>query len=148
MPEETQRYVQAITGRSVADWAQAGNVSMVTSDADCVELVASLEQGPSRFFYELEERIAAAIGLPWGVELAAGFSRDRVLATYSRLMEKLTDLIGEHDPIITVALLRSRGTRPLYQAKIGAESRGSANDICRKINSSGIACLVLRNAAR
>ena len=110
-----------------------------------LELVTSLEQGPSRFFYELEERITAAIGLPWGVELVASFSRDRVLATYSRLMEKLSGLIGEHDPIITVALLRSRGTRPLYQARIGAESRMSANGICKQIRSAGVACLVLRN---
>jgi len=146
MPDETQRYVQAITGRSVGDWAKAGNVAMVTPEADCLELVASLEQGPSRFFYELEERITAAIGLPWGVQLAAGFSRDRVLDTYSLLMTKLSELIGEHDPVITVALIRSRGTLPIYQAKIGAETRGSANDICKKIKTAGVACLVLRNA--
>jgi hypothetical protein len=145
LPDETQRYVQVITGRSPADWAQAGSVSMLTSEVDCLELVASLEQGPSRFFYELEERITAAIGLPWGVELVASFSRDRVLATYSRLMAKLSGLIGEHDPIITVAMLRSRGTRPMYQARIGAESRASANGICRKIQTAGAACLVLRN---
>jgi hypothetical protein len=145
LPDETQRYVQAITGRSAADWAKAGNVSMVAPDVDCLELVASLEQGPSRFFYELEERITAAIGQPWGVELVASFSRDRVLATYSRLMEKLSGVVGEHDPIITAALLRSRGTRPFYQARIGAESRNSANDICKKIRSAGAACLVLRN---
>jgi len=145
LPDETQRYVQAITGRNAADWARAGNVSMVTPEVDCLELVASLEQGPSRFFYELEERITAAIGLPWGVELVASFSRDRVLATYARLMEKLTGLIGEHDPIITVVLLRSRGTRPLYQARIGAESRMSANGLCKQIKDAGVACFVLRN---
>jgi hypothetical protein len=145
LPGETQRYVEAITGRSPADWAQAGNVSMVTPEVDCLELVASLEQGPSRFFYELEQRITASIGQPWGVELVASFSRDRVLSTYSRLMEKLTAVIGEHDPIITVAMLRSRGTRPMYQARIGAETRTSANGICKKIQSAGAACLVLRN---
>jgi len=61
-------------------------------------------------------------------------------------MTKLSDLVGEHDPVITVALIRSRGTLPIYQAKIGAETRGSANDICMKIKTAGIACLVLRNA--
>src|SRR5262245_8608571 len=66
LPDETQRYVQAITGRSAADWAKVGNVSMVTPEVDCLELVASLEQGPSRFFCELEKRITAAIGQPLG----------------------------------------------------------------------------------
>jgi len=61
-------------------------------------------------------------------------------------MTKLSELIGEHDPVITVALIRSRGTLPIYQAKIGAETRGSANDICKKIKTAGAACLVLRNA--
>ena len=145
LPDETQRYVQAITGRSAADWAKVGNVSMVTPEVDCLELVASLEQGPSRFFCELEERITAAIGQPWGVELVASFSRDRVLATYSRLMGKLSGLIGEHDPIIAVATLRSRGTRPMYQARIGTDTRASANGICKTIQSAGVACLVLRN---
>jgi Transglycosylase SLT domain len=143
LPDETQRYVQAITGRSAGDWAKVGNVSMVTPEVDCLELVASLEQGPSRFFYELEERITAAI--VWGVELVASFSRDRVLATYSRLMDKLSGLIGEHAPIIAVATLRSRGTRPMYQARIGADTRASANGICKTIQSASVACLVLRN---
>jgi len=61
-------------------------------------------------------------------------------------MTKLSELIGEHDAVITVALIRSRGTLPIYQAKIGAETRGSANDICKKIKTAGVACLVLRNA--
>jgi hypothetical protein len=60
-------------------------------------------------------------------------------------MEKLPGLIGEHDPIITVVLLRSRGTRPLYQARIGAESRMSANGLCKQIKDAGVACFVLRN---
>jgi soluble lytic murein transglycosylase-like protein len=145
LPDETQRYVEAITGRSPADWAKAGTVSMIAPEVDCLELVTSLEQGPSRFFYELEERITAAIGQPWGVELVASFSRDRVLSTYSRLMEKLSGVIGEHDPIIAIAMLRSRGTSPMYQARIGADTRASANGICRKIQSAGVACLVLRN---
>src|SRR4029077_21270344 len=61
-------------------------------------------------------------------------------------MTKLSELVGEHDPVITVALIRSRGTLPIYQANIGAETRGSADDICKKIKTAGVACLALRNA--
>ncbi len=146
MPIETRRYVEAITGRSVDDWAQAGHVDMVVPETNCLKLVASLQEGPSRFFYELRDRVAKAIGKPWGVELAAGFSRTHVLAMYARLMDKLSTLIGAHDPVVTSTTLRSRGTRPLFQARIGAESRGEANGICGKIRRAGAACIVLKVA--
>jgi hypothetical protein len=145
MPEETRAYVAAITGRAVDDWKQAGAVTMVAAKEDCPTLVASLEKGPSRFFYELEQRVASAIGKPWGVELAAGFSRARVLAIYARLMDRLSRSIGAHDPIIAAHVLRSRGTRPLYQARIGTDTRLAANDLCSTIRRAGAACVVLRN---
>jgi hypothetical protein len=145
MPDETRAYVAAVTGRAVEDWKRAGTVEMVAFKEDCGTLVASLEKGPSRFFYELEQRVASAIGKPWGVELAAGFSRARVLGLYARLMQRLSRLIGSHDPIIAAHVLRSRGTRPLYQARIGAETRLAANDLCGTIRRAGAACVVLRN---
>lgn len=145
LPIETRDYVRAVTGRGADEWAKAGAVDMVVPQQDCVTLVASLEQGPSRFFSELERRVATAIGQPWGIELAAGFSRPRVLAVYARLMDRLSNLIGAHDPIIAAHVLRSRGTRPLYQARIGANSRQAANDMCRRIQRAGAACIVTRN---
>ncbi|HEY6026550.1 MAG TPA: lytic transglycosylase, partial [Pseudolabrys sp.] len=36
-------------------------------------------------------------------------------------------------------------TRPLYQARIGANSRQAANDMCRRIQRAGAACIVTRN---
>jgi soluble lytic murein transglycosylase-like protein len=148
MPEETRRYVQAITGRSVDEWAKAGTVTMVVPKEDCLTLVASLREGAGGFFYDLENRVTAALAKPWGVELAAGFSRTHVLAAYSRLMGNLSSLIGSHDPIVSRTTLRSRGTRPLYQARIGADTRLAANTICGKIQRAGEACFVLRNGRR
>jgi hypothetical protein len=57
-------------------------------------------------------------------------------------------LIGSHDPIVSRTTLRSRGTRPLYQARIGADTRLAANTICGKIQRAGEACFVLRNGRR
>ncbi|HET7850289.1 MAG TPA: lytic transglycosylase domain-containing protein [Pseudolabrys sp.] len=148
MPAETRRYVEAITGRSVEEWAKAGRVEMVTPETDCLKLVASLQQGPSQFFYELKDRVTKAIAKPWSVELAAGFSRAHVLSMYSRLMNKLSALIGTHDPIVTSTMLRSRGTRPLFQARIGTDTRQEASGICGKIRRAGAACIVLRVAGR
>ncbi|MEJ2433195.1 MAG: SPOR domain-containing protein, partial [Pseudolabrys sp.] len=93
---------------------------------------------------ELNRRVGAAIAKPWGVELAAGFSRVRVLASYARAMRRLSSLIGDQDPIVTRALIRSRGSRPLYQARIGADTRAAAHTLCARIRRAGGACLVLR----
>jgi len=145
LPGETRAYVRAVTGRGADDWAKAGAIDIVAAEQDCVTLVASLEQGPSRFFYELEQRVATALGKPWGVELAAGFSRQHVLGLYSALMDRLSTLIGTYDPIVTAQVLRSRGTRPLYQARIGTETRQAADALCMRIRRAGQACLVTRN---
>ena len=145
MPDETRAYVAAITGRAVDDWRQAGAVDMVVPQEDCPTLVASLQKGPGRFFYELEQRVASAMGKPWGVELAAGFSRARVLSVYARLMDRLSKTIGAHDPIVAAHVLRSRGTRPLYQARIGTETRLAAETMCSRIRRAGEACVVMRN---
>jgi len=144
MPAETRAYVEAITGRSVEEWAKAGAVDMVVPAADCGTIVASLQREPRGFFYELEKRVETALAKPWGVELAAGFSRDRVLGIYGRLMKKLAGLIGTHDPVVTSMLLRSRGTQPLYQARIGADTRAAADRLCNQIRGAGSACLVTR----
>jgi soluble lytic murein transglycosylase-like protein len=145
LPAQTRAYVRAVTGRDADEWAKAGVVDMVAPQQNCVTLVASLEQGPSRFLYELERRVAAALGKPWGVELAAGFSRAHVLSVYARLMDRLSSLIGSHDPIVTGHVLRSRGTRPFYQARIGADTRAAADAICSRIRRAGEACVVTRN---
>ncbi|MGN6569801.1 MAG: lytic transglycosylase domain-containing protein [Pseudolabrys sp.] len=145
MPAETRAYVDAVTSRTVDDWKSAGVVDIVAPQENCETLVASLKSGPGRFFYDLEQRVATAIGKPWGIELAAGFSRARVLAAYARLMDRLSALVGTHDPIVTGHVQRSRGTRPLYQARIGAETRQAADDICKRIRRAGEACVVMRN---
>jgi Transglycosylase SLT domain len=142
MPAETSAYVEAITGRTVEDWAKAGPVDMVVPKADCQTMVASLGRQPNGFFYDLQERIKTALSKAWGIALAAGFSRDRVLAHYARVMEKADALIGQHDPILTAS--QRRGLRAFYQAWIGAESRQAADSLCAKIRATGGACIVLR----
>jgi len=144
MPAETRRYVRAVTGRSVNEWAKAGQVS-ARNASSCETTLAALDFPPGGFAYQLEQRVTAAIGRPWGVELAAGFSRERVLSLYARAMQRLAKVVGEHDPVITRAVLRSRGSSAFYQARIGADTRGEANELCMRIRHAGAACLVLRN---
>lgn len=148
MPLETRNYVYAITGSSVEDWAKAGKGGkqperMPTSS--CRELMALLKQAPNPFIAGLEQRVTLAAARQWGVQLAAGFSRDKALAMYGRAVSKLAAVIGNRDPSILTSRLRSRGPAAFYQVRFGADTRNEADDLCNRIRKAGGACFVLRN---
>jgi len=148
MPAETRAYVAAITGSSVEEWRDAGrrDAAPVRQAPDCKALMALLTRAPNPFVAELEQRVRSDAASPWGVQLAAGFSRDNALAMYARALKRLTAVIGDRDPEILGAVLRNRGTHVFYQVRIGADTRAAADALCGQIRRAGQACLVLRNA--
>jgi hypothetical protein len=148
MPSETRNYVSAITGASVEDWQAAGRSGKIAArlpTSGCRELMALLQRAPNPFIAQLEARVKLGEARPWGVQLAAGFNRDRALANYARVMARLRTVIGDRDPNLLSSLYRSRGTRTFYQVRIGEDTRIAADDLCGKIRRAGQACLVLRN---
>lgn len=151
MPSETRNYVYAITGTSVDEWATAGKSGTIkdrTPPAGCRELMALLQRAPNPFVTGLEQRVKLGASMPWGVQLAAGFSRDKALAMYARAISRLNAIIGDRDPSLLSSVFRSRGTRPFYQVRVGADTRASANELCDRIRRAGQACIVLKNAER
>ena len=108
-------------------------------------MMALLKRAPNPFVTKLEERVTLSAGSPWGVQLSAGFSREHALANYGGVANRYAQILGGHDPMILSNVLRSRGTRPFYQVRIGAETREAANSICEGIRRAGGACMVLRN---
>jgi transglycosylase-like protein with SLT domain/sporulation related protein len=154
MPHETRNYVLAITGSSIDDWAAAvktGKTPEVTPErqptSSCRALMALLRRAPNPFVTQLEQHVKLGADLPWGVQLAAGFNRDRALTSYARAMSRLSPVIGDRDPSLLSSLFRSRGTRTFYQVRIGTDTRAAADDLCGRIRHAGQACLVLRNGA-
>jgi len=148
MPQETRNYVSAITGTPVDDWARAGkNTGMAdrAPHASCRELMALLKRAPNSFVTELEQHIKLAEARSWGVQLAAGFDRNKALAMYARAMTRLRAVIGDQDPSLLSTLMRTRGTHVFYQVRIGADTRPAADDLCNRILRAGGACFVLRN---
>jgi len=148
MPQETRNYVVAITGTTVDTWAAAGKNGKTPDRAPgtgCRDLMALLKRAPNSFVSELEQHVKLGAERLWGVQLAAGFDRDRALAMYSRAMTRLRAVIGDQDPSLLASLFRSRGTRTFYQVRIGADTRPAADDLCSRIRRAGGACLVLRN---
>jgi hypothetical protein len=151
MPQETRNYVVAITGTTVDDWAAASKSGKpadrapTASSLGCRELMALLRRAPNPFVTELEQHVKLGAAKLWGVQLAAGFSRDKALAMYARAIKRLSAVIGDQDPSLLSSVLRNRGTRTFYQVRIGADTRPAADDLCSRIRRAGGACFVLRN---
>ena len=148
LPPETRNYVVAITGSSVDDWAAAGKGAKMPPSSpatSCRELMALLQRAPNPFVSQLEQHVRIAAAKLWGVQLAAGFDRNRALAMYARAVKGLSGVIGDRDPSILSSIMRTRGTRPFYQVRIGADTRPEADDLCNRIRRAGGACFVLRN---
>jgi soluble lytic murein transglycosylase-like protein len=148
MPAETRNYVQIITGSSVDDWAKAGKSGKMPESAPpttCHELMALLKRAPNPFVARLEEQVKLAAAKTWGVQLAAGFDRNKALAMYGRAIRNLGPVIGDRDPSILRSVQRSRGAHAFYQVRIGADTRAEADELCKRIRKAGGACFVLRN---
>src|SRR5262245_10294592 len=148
LPAETRHYVLAITGISVDEWAAGGKREPPrVPKAGCGELMALLHRAPNPFVQKLEERVNLVAAAPWGVQLAAGFSRDHALSNYATLAKRYADLLTGRDPSLLSSILRSRGTQPFYQVRVGADTRAAAETLCGSIRRAGGACFVLRNRA-
>jgi hypothetical protein len=151
MPQETRNYVSAITGTTVDDWAairKSGKPVARPPAAPrlgCRDLMALLRRAPNPFVTQLEAHVKLGAERLWGVQLAAGFDRNKALAMYARAISRLGSVIGDQDPSLLSSLMRNRGNRTFYQVRIGEDTRPAADDLCNRIRRAGGACFVLRN---
>jgi hypothetical protein len=154
MPGETRNYVSAITGMTVDDWAAERKKTPEQREKSkpeearppgCQTLMAMLKRTPNRFLDELTKRVVHSIGQPWGVQLGAGFSRDKAMAMYARALRRYEGVLKDRDPGIQATSLRTRGGAVFYQVRIGTDTRQAANELCNSLRKVGGACLVLRN---
>lgn len=149
MPGQTRHYVMAITGRTVDDWVnlgKSGGKDAILKPASCQQLASLLTKQPSFFVGELERRVTEGKLRPWGVQLSAGFSRDKVLQAYARIERQYRGFLEKYDPMIIRSVLRSRGTNSFYQVRVGLDSRAAADRLCAALSAKGAACMVLRNS--
>ena len=112
MPQETRNYVVAITGSTVDDWAKAGKAGKTPQTApptSCRDLMALLKRAPNPFVTQLEQHVKLAAAKLWGVQLAAGFDRDKALAMYARAIKEFE--------------LRDRRSRPEHPEQRAAHPR-------------------------
>jgi hypothetical protein len=151
LPAETQHYVEIITGHPAAEWAKGGAEKPAEAGEprtmSCATMTAMLRQEPSLYLSRLTRQIEKSAASPWGAQVSAGFSRERALASYSNIEKRHRESLSGLDPILIQTTLRSRGTHPFYQVRIGADTRAGADRLCASLRKGGIACMVLRNRA-
>src|SRR5262249_17940596 len=147
-PMDPGTYGSVITGSSIDDWAKAGKGGKMPESAPpttCRDLMALLKHAPNPFIANLEERVKLAAAKVWGVQLAAGFDRNKALAMYARAVKNLSGVIGDRDPSILRSVNRARGSHAFYQVRFGADTRPEAHQLCNLTRKAGGPFFVLKN---
>ena len=148
LPRETRNYVAAVTGRGADEWAALGTTPREQNTPPappCKDLNVIIKRAPNTFVAELERHVAEGVARPWGVQLSAGFSRDKALAIYAAIERKYRTVLAGHDPMIIRAHFLTRGNSAFYQVRAGAGTRSEADKLCTGLRAAGGHCLVLRN---
>ena len=143
MPFETQDYVLAITGHDVEEWRSDKPPASAspTPGETCLALIAKLHvaRGPGE-----AAPVVSGLFAPWGVQIAGSFYKGAALAAFARAERRYAGVIGDMQPFVLGSTLRSRGFRPFYRVRIGAQTRGEAQKLCNRLQAVGGACVVLR----
>jgi hypothetical protein len=105
----------------------------------CLSLIASLRTTTTA------SPVVSGWFAPWGVQIAASFSRGSAMRAYARVQHDFYSVIGPKSPFVLGSVVRSRGFRPFYRVRIGAQNRREADKICASLEAAGGACVVLRS---
>ena len=145
LPTETENYVLRITGRPAEDWAadakRAGPARAAAApDTSCLAIAREI-----RLTVPRASTIAAAALAPWGVQLAANFSKAIALASFERARGRYAGILSDVRPMIIGTRLRTRGFHAFYRVRVPAGSRAEADALCRRIQAARGSCAVLRS---
>ena len=132
--------------------APAASTSPATAPPASTPAVASPDTGPSCLSLIASLRTTTAASpvvsgwfAPWGVQIAASFSKGSALRAFARARHDYASVIGDMNPFVLGSVLRSRGWRPFYRVRLPAQTGGEARRLCARIQAVGGACAVLRS---
>jgi hypothetical protein len=107
--------------------------------------MALLMRAPNPFVAKLEERVNLVAASPWGIQLSAGFSRERALAAYAGIASRYAQVLSGYDATLFSTVMPTRGNSIFYQVRVGAQTRDAADRLCATIRRAGGPCVVFRN---
>jgi Transglycosylase SLT domain/SPOR domain len=141
LPFETQEYVLGVTGHDAEEWRSEKPPADSAPGAapSCLSLIAALRvTAPA-------SGVVSGWFAPWGVQIAASFSKGSALRAFARAQHDYASVIGDMNPFVLGSVLRSRGWRPFYRVRLPAQTGGEARRLCARIQAIGGACAVLRS---
>ena len=142
LPFETQDYVLAVTGHDAEEWRSKkppADAAPKPAPSSCLSLIAALRVTTPA------SGVVSGWFAPWGVQIAASFSKGSALRAFARVQHDFYPVIGGKNPFVLGSVVRSRGFRPFYRVRIGAQNRREAEKICASLEAAGGACVVLRS---
>jgi soluble lytic murein transglycosylase-like protein len=144
LPVETRDYVFAITGHSAETWktsppehAAPPIDSAKPFHEACVDLARRRSLS--------EPILSSADWAPWGVQLSAHYNPSVASRLFTRSIDQLPPSLKDRRALIVRQRGGNFGNRPRYAARIGAQTRTEANELCGQIKAAGVPCTVLRN---
>ncbi len=151
LPWETQDFVRTITGWPAHAWAKKPPKSPEFNLADGLSFGAACQKLASRQLAPIATRVRPKQKLesgpwkPWGVQLAAHFSRSRALTKFKSLQQRYPSAISERKPMVVRARNPGVGRRSRYNIRLGEENRHAALKLCSQLRKLGGACVVVKN---
>ena len=144
LPLETQDYVERITGRTAAAWADDLKGKAAPPPAESAKSCAQVARDIRAVMPTLSS-IAVSAMAPWGVQLAGNFSKTIALSSFERTRSRYQTILGDTQPMIIGTRLRTRGFHAFYRVRVPAQTRVEANALCGRIRSARGSCVVLRS---
>jgi hypothetical protein len=136
LPGETRGYVFDITGRAAEWFREPGR-----------EVEAKPLQKGENFSNACPKLPVIATRAsprpPWGVVVAGGHSRRAALLAFERARRRMSSLISSKRLLVLKKRKRSAG--PLYTARLGANGKGEARNLCLRIRKAGGSCYLRKN---
>jgi hypothetical protein len=140
LPFETQDYVLALTGHDAEEWRTPTPPELgAPQGPSCLSLIATLRTAPG------VSPIVSGWFAPWGVQIAASFSRASAMRAFERARHDFYSVVGGKNPFVLGSVVRSRGFRPFYRVRLPAQNRPEAEKLCAALEAAGGACVVLRS---
>ncbi len=144
LPAETRHYVEIITGLPVEAWQQVPppapdyRLSKTSPFIDACVKMAETEATPSLDRAPGEWR-------PWGVLLAQNYSQPTAIRTFERVQAAHSKVLGDEKLMLLLARNPNFGPRLRHYALVGRDTRAEGEDLCRRLQASGGACIVRKN---
>jgi Transglycosylase SLT domain/SPOR domain len=145
LPNETRRYVQAITGHSAEEWARTKVGDQAAFQAKkaipCDQVAAVLVKNASRQPVPTPSQQFE----PWGLQLTGNWSQAKALADYAELQRKFPAVLGGRPPVVLTNRIAGRGSALWYRVRVAEATREKADELCHRLERAGGQCLVFRN---